>query len=136
MSASQLRGHMDTSLIQTPARRGRRRHSPQFRASVIQAAKQPGVSIAAVALANGLNANMLRKWVADSDAAGPAALCVDDKPITRASPAFVPLALPAPATALNADIRIEVRRGATVVSVSWPAASASACAAWLRDLLR
>ena len=127
---------MNTSLIQTPGRRSRRRHSPQFRASVIQAAKQPGVSIAAVALANGLNANMLRKWVADSDAGGEAALCVDGKPITRASPAFVALALPAPETTANADIRVEVRRGATVVSISWPVASSHACAAWLRDLLQ
>ena len=127
---------MDTSLIQTPARRSRRHHSPQFRASVIQTAKQPGVSIAAVALANGLNANMLRKWVADSDAGGEAALCVNDKPITNPSPAFIPLVLPAPETAANADIRVEVRRGATVVSISWPAASSGACAAWLRDLLR
>ena len=127
---------MDTSLIQTPARRSRRRHSPQFRASVIQAAKQPGVSIAAVALANGLNANMLRKWVADSDADGKAVLREDDEPVTRALPGFVPLALPALATHACADIRVEVRRGATVVSISWPAASADACAAWLRDLLR
>lgn len=27
----------------------------------------PGVSMAAVALANGLNANMLRKWAAETD---------------------------------------------------------------------
>jgi transposase len=127
---------MDTSLIQEPARRGRRRHSPEFRASVIQAAKQPGISIAAVALANGLNANMLRKWVAESDADHPVVpRVVDAKPTA----AFVPLALSAPAdtrSGASADIRVEVRRGTTSVSISWPAASAEACASWLRDLLR
>lgn len=54
---------MDTNIAQPPAGRQRRRHLPAFRASVIQACLQPGVSIAAVALANGLNANMVRKWV-------------------------------------------------------------------------
>lgn len=128
---------MDTPpLIQSPARRSRRRHSPDFRASVIEAAKQPGVSIAAVALANGLNANMLRKWVAESDAGGSVPGSLGSK-AGPGSAAFVPLALPAPQeSAPSSDIRVEVRRGATVVSISWPAASASACAAWLRDFLR
>ena len=54
---------MNTNIAQSPAGRQRRRHSPEFRASVIQACLQPGVSMAAVALANGLNANMVRKWV-------------------------------------------------------------------------
>lgn len=54
---------MNTNIAHPPAGRQRRRHSPEFRASVIQACLQPGVSIAAVALANGLNANMVRKWI-------------------------------------------------------------------------
>lgn len=129
---------MDTSLIQPPARRSRRRHTPEFRASVVQACQQPGVSMAAVALANGLNANMLRKWVAETEAdprgAAPAGrkLCVDP------SPAFVPLALAAPQAPPpdGGDIRIEVRRGSTSVSICWPSTSAQMCAAWLQDLLR
>ena len=103
---------------------------------MIQAAKQPGISIAAVALANGLNANMLRKWVAESEAGRPVVpRLADAKPCA----AFVPLALAAPAdttSAVAVDIRVEVRRGTTSVSISWPAASADACASWLRDLLR
>jgi transposase len=35
-----------------------------------------------------------------------------------------------------ADIRIEMRRGATAVHVAWPLAAAADCAAWLRELLR
>ncbi|MGD9636907.1 MAG: transposase [Lautropia sp.] len=54
---------MDTNLIASPGRNRRRRHSAKFKASVIAACQQPGMSMAAVALANGLNANMLRKWV-------------------------------------------------------------------------
>ena len=50
---------------------------------------------------------------------------------------FVPLRLPAqPATATLPDIRIELRRGATLIAVTWPAGAAAECAAWMRELLR
>ncbi|MCM2330968.1 MAG: transposase [Pseudomonas sagittaria] len=128
---------MDTSLIQPPARRSRRRHSPEFRASVIRACQQPGVSMAAVALANGLNANMLRKWVAEAESDLRVAAPGDHKPTVNPSPAFVPLVLTAPkAPADGGDIRIEVRRAGTTVNICWPSTSSEACAAWLRELLR
>src|SRR5436305_14222331 len=70
-----MRGHMDTSEIgpddvATAARRSWRRHSAEFKARVIELARQPGTSVAAVALANGLNANMLRRWVHEAAAGG------------------------------------------------------------------
>ena len=111
----------------------------------MQACRQPGVSIAAVALANGLNANMVRKWVIDaeakpaqvpaSDPVGPA--LTDDKPTPSAPPSFLPLALRTPAVPMPADeIRIELQRGATAIKVAWPSAAAADCAVWLRELLR
>ncbi|MFX8098745.1 transposase, partial [Acinetobacter baumannii] len=51
----------------TPAGRSWRRHSAEFKSRVIELARQPGVSTAAVALSNGLNANMLRRWVREAD---------------------------------------------------------------------
>ena len=128
-----------------PSRRTRRRHAPEFREQVVQACRQPGVSIAAVALANGLNANMVRKWVIDAEARAtvvPAAglgepASVGDKPPPSASPSFLPLALRAPAAPMPADeIRIELHRGATAIKVAWPSTAAADCAAWLRELLR
>jgi len=93
--------------------------------------------MAAVALANGLNANMLRKWVAEADSDRAGATPVDHKRPVNPSSAFVPLALAAPQTLPDGgDIRIEVRRGGVVVSICWPSTSGDACAAWLRDLLR
>jgi transposase-like protein len=103
------------------------------------------VSIAAVALANGLNANMVRKWVIDaearlgqaasSDPVRPAA--ATGKPTLNAPSSFLPLALPAPAPQAPADeIRIELQRGATAIKVAWPSAAAADCAVWLRELLR
>jgi transposase-like protein len=44
----------------------RRRHSDEFKAAVLVACRQPGKSIAGVALKHGLNANMVRAWLRKS----------------------------------------------------------------------
>ena len=50
---------------------------------------------------------------------------------------FVPVNLPQPDVAVQSpDIRIELQRGCTAVTVTWPASAASECAAWMRELLR
>ncbi|WP_153956946.1 transposase [Cupriavidus necator] len=54
---------MSTMAKEAPSRRRRRVHSEEFKASVVRASQQPGVSMASIALANGLNATMLRRWV-------------------------------------------------------------------------
>jgi transposase-like protein len=91
---------------------------------------QPGVSIASVAMANGINANLARRWVVEAEkGAGEVA-------VRRAGPSFVPLQLPPPVEAAAVEIRIEVRRGPTTVSMSWPGTAAAECASWMRELLR
>jgi len=40
-----------------------RRYSAEFKAQVIKASQQPGVSTAAIALRYRLNANMVRTWL-------------------------------------------------------------------------
>ena len=131
-SASLHRGHMDTSGIELPSRRTRRRHAPEFREQVVQACQQPGVSIAAVALANGLNANMVHAW-RRQDREVPTSL---DTNIPAPAPQFIALPLPASAAGALPDICIELRRGATTVSVTWPGQAAGECGAWLREWLR
>jgi transposase len=49
--------------------------------------------------------------------------------------AFVPLQLPEPASPAP-DIVIELRRGATTITVKWPTDAAGQCAAWVREILR
>jgi transposase-like protein len=119
---------MNTYGVDLMGRRRRRRHSAQFKQAVIGECMRPGVSIAAVALRHGLNANMLRKWVIEAEHQR------SPKPLAPAPPTFVPLALSAPAVA--GEIRIELQRAGTTVSVTWPAAAARECAAWLREWLR
>jgi transposase-like protein len=50
---------------------GKRLYTPQFKAWVIEQCGRPGVSLAGLALANGLNANLLRKWVVKHKTATP-----------------------------------------------------------------
>ena len=40
----------------------RRRHDAEFKAKVLGACDEPGASISGVALAHGLNANLVRQW--------------------------------------------------------------------------
>jgi transposase len=130
---------MDTSRVVTAGRRQRRRHSPEFKASVIESCRRPGVSIAAIALANGLNANMLRKWVIDAEGLEVTGETKQEQIAGATGAQFIALAPPAPsmvAASTQPEIRIEVQRGSTAIKVSWPSEAASECGAWLRELLR
>ena len=85
-------------------------------------------------MANGVNANLARRWVLGAERHVPGQLATtSDSGIVPAS--FVPLQLP-PAQPPPEDIRIELRRGATVINVSWPSGAAAECAAWMHELLR
>jgi transposase-like protein len=54
-----------TAEIQTPTKARRHvRHSLEFKRQVVAACNRPGTTTAAVARAHGINANMLRRWVA------------------------------------------------------------------------
>ena len=114
-------------------RRRRRFHSAEFKAQVVAACNAPNVSVAAVAMALGVNANLARRWVVD--AGGHRAGVVPKAASLVAPSGFVPLGLPAAQTPAP-DIRLELRRGATTINVSWPCAAASECAQWVRALLR
>ena len=119
-------------------RQRRRRHSAEFKAEVIAACQQPGVSIAAVALAHGLNANLLRHWIIKHERAAttPAQVATSSNTAsTDVKHDFVPVTV-APERNRDDNIRVELRRGATTVTVVWPMSAAADCAAWLRELLR
>jgi transposase-like protein len=115
----------------------RRRHSAAFKAEAVRACRHPGVSIAAVALHYRLNANLLRRWVADHELEQPDASISADQPMPIKQAEFVPLQLNLGDTAARApDIVIEIRHGAAMVTVRWPASAAAECATWLQRWLR
>lgn len=133
---------MDTPVFSPRPSRGRRRHTAEYKAQVVAACLQPGVSIAAVALANQLNANLLRSWVnahRDQQLAGvPANIRIDRSsgPANCPPPTLVPVTLQAADTSPSGDIQIEIRRQETIFQIVWPTSQATACAQWLREVLR
>lgn len=134
---------MDTSgssqVVARPAKRSWRRHSEEFKARVIEVARQPNTSVAAVALANGLNANMLRRWVREADVPSTPS----HEPPLSALPTFVRLPMPTteptlpPApqapTDVPSSIVVEIQRSGATVRANLPLCPASA--AWLREVL-
>ena len=128
--------HTNEDVRQAGSRR--RRHSAEFKAKVVAACQQPGASIASVALVHGLNANLLRRWISEHErptATPPQVQTLSNAVATKAKSSFVPLTV-APEQGRDEDIRVELRRGATTVSVIWPMSAAADCAAWMRELLR
>ena len=146
-SASFLSGHMNTlNPDQIPRRPVRRRHEPAFKARVVAACRQPGASLSAVALAHGLTANMVRKWVTEAGAGTSSEAGADQLPAAAAqpcsgilstevkAPAFVPLAISPGAPV--APITLELQRRGACIKVSWPIEAAEHCASMLRELQR
>lgn len=129
---------MNTIVVE---RRRRRGYSAEFKAEAVAACRQPGVSMAAVAMSRSLNANLLRRWVVEAELAERAADAPRGNPPPKALPPpidaqrFIPVAIERSA---NSDprIRVEIRRGSTVVSVEWPPSAARECAKWLRGFLK
>ena len=133
----------------------RRVHGAEFKTQVLAECQQPGASVAAIALAHGLNVNLLRKWLVGRgiQRTGLAAPRAVTRTAARAdetsarSLQFIPVEIAsAPVSAMAtatapeqaeppvAEIHVELTRGATQLSVRWPSAQAAACAAWLREL--
>ena len=120
-------------------KRAKRRHSEEFKQAVVAACSEPGASIAGVALANGVNANLARKWMAKQGVAPPSqrpghAVARAISPCQPA-PAFIPVGIE-PSRCVPPNIQIELRRGDTALTVSWPVEAAGICAAWLGECLR
>ena len=122
--------------IQKPGRR-RRYHAESFKVAVIEACCEPGASVAGIALANGVNANQVRRWMRERGIEAPTRRV--PMPALEAAPemapAFLPLSFSPDESALR-DIQIEIRRGNTAIKVNWPIQASGDCAAWLRDWLR
>ena len=109
----------------------RRRYSEALKAEVMAACDSPGASVAKVAMARGINANVVHRW---------RQLAREGEQANVAKPAeFVALAI-APQTVTpsqsDRDIEIELRRGVVAMKVTWPLSAAADLAAWTRELLR
>ena len=110
--------------------RHRRTHPIEFKTDLVAMCRQPGISVSAVALAHGVNANLLRRWMK--------LFPVDTKfPVAPAPVKLVPVQVDAMNTAQSgADIQFDIQRGATRINIRWPVAGAGACAQWLGAWLK
>lgn len=113
----------------------RRIHSLEFKAQVLAACQQPGASIAAVALAHGLNSNVVHKWLAGIGMKRYVKHAADTyQPRSSASMQFLPVNLPASAPA-NAsrkdDILLDLNLGAVHIKLDCTRANAPSVAVFL-----
>jgi transposase len=128
---------MDTKAAKPASRRTHRRHDPKFKAQVIEACLQPGVSVAAVALANGLNANYLRRWVKEhrERTAGTESLSASVERAPRLA-MVVPVKVETPMVAETGEIRIDIRRSGIAVQLAWPSTRLTELSGLLKELLK
>jgi transposase len=91
---------MDKAVVRVPRRR--REHSAEFKQELVGRSLQPGVSVAAIAMAHGINANLLFGWrrrhlQAQALQACPAAQAAVLLPVSIEAPVrAVPLFAPGP----------------------------------------
>jgi transposase len=109
----------------------RRRYSQALKAEAMAACDAPGASVAKVAMARGINANVVHRWRQLAREGGPPAAA---KPREFVAVAIAPqTSMPAPA---GRDIAIELRRGPVTMKLTWPVSAAADLAAWTTELLR
>ena len=122
--------------IQKPSR-CRRHHPEEFKRAVIEACGEPGASVAGIAMAHGINANQVRRWMRERGIDPPTRRL--PMPLIETAPAMAPefVQLPiVPVEPASLNIRIEIRRDNTAIKVDWPVQASGDCATWLRDWLR
>jgi transposase len=115
---------MDT--MTTENKRIRRTHTAVLKSQILAECEVPGASVARVAMAHGINANIVhgwRRWARER------------KQAPTAQTSFVPLAIEA-AVQTERSVAIELRRGAVSMTLNWPLSASAELAAWTRELLR
>lgn len=130
--------------LSTVERPRRREYSAEFKTSVLEQCRQPGASLAGIALGYGINPNMVHRWMREDRQR------LELIELQRGTSAFLPLQLPpcaspgpakcvqpaADQSAAAEGIRVEIQRAGGKVTVTWPLQSASECGVWLREWLR
>lgn len=98
----------------------RRTHAPEFKAQVLAACRQPGASIASVALAHGLNSNVVHKWLAGIGMKRSGQRLPTEANSPAAPMQFLPVGLPVDNSERGAhtqDIRLDLDLGALQIKL-------------------
>ena len=87
-------------LVRGQKRDGRCVYDKQAKRELIRRCQQPGVSVAGMALAHGLNANLLRKWITVASTRRGS--------VASVAPILLPVTAQSPAPASPSDGQLEV----------------------------
>ncbi len=118
-----------------PASR-RRTYTTEFRQGLV-AQCQPGVSVSRVALAHGINANLLRKWIDRYRNQLPTPAAPEPSKLVAVQVELpVTAETDADATAYSQTIEISLTKRTTHINIRWPGNQAQACATWLSAWLK
>jgi transposase-like protein len=110
-----------------PIRR-RRQHAHEFKQRLV-ALCLPGISISGVALAHGVNANLLRRWIKQFSAPHP-------RPAISTAMPLVPIQVELPPANPASDvIAITIQKNNACIEIRWPGNQAKAFGHLLKDLL-
>lgn len=124
-------------LLPVPQRR--RRHSAEFKAQIMAACRQPGVSIAAIARDNHLNDNLIHKWLRKTASLVPIpSQTRTEHPraeVTNHVAPFIPVRV-AESLPSQYVIHLELRQKDLAMNIDWPASHAASCMQFLQGLLR
>jgi transposase len=127
----------DSETSRYSTRRTHRTYTPEFKAELVAACQQPGVSIAALAGQHGMNANVLHRWLKEHQRSACRPLVAQPVPATREVPAFVPVPLSAPMPEhRDHEIRVELRKGPLAMVVTWPLCGVADFASWTTAVLK
>lgn len=118
----------------------RRRYSDELKAQVLTECEAPGVSVAKVAMAHGINANIVHGWRQAQRESRQRSVARPHQHIHEQTQ-FVPVTMShatpqALAGAESRVIEVELHRGALTMKLTWPATASLELAAWTRELLR
>ena len=124
LSSEEMLDTMATEIV-----RKRRHYSAELKEQILLECAQPGASVAKIAMAHGINANIVHGW---------RKLAREANALMLPAPSFVPITVAAedrPA-APERHIDLELRRGPLTVKLNWPVTDTAGLSSWLRELLR
>ena len=110
-------------LIRTNKSDGRNVYDPAAKRELARLCMKPGVSVARAALVNGVNANLLRKWIIAEGNGGKAVRHKKQKPDAAMLPVVLrtPVAPRPISSAPGFTLEIELARGRVLVRTADPA---------------
>ena len=126
---------MDLTALSTTGRRRRQTYSREFKDQAVASCQRPGVSLAAIAMDLRVNANILRRWVREVEAATLI------RPVTAnlvaATPQLVPVSVAPPTIEPPvSELRVTVQHNGSSIEIHVPPSTEARAAALLREWLR